>query len=206
MRHAFNDKLLGEGFASRTIFVYGARNRFEAFRIEDHTPEQLMARERLILRLKELSLIFGQCVRTDEALEFLKHYFSIEHPKRRDKADPKLKHYLSRKNLHLQKLAMCIHYADSDDMVIGVKPFQEAVEIIDPIEDTMILCLNTRSNNFINDLQRDIFRYLQGGPKDFADIIVKFFDEGNQIQIMEAIEFLKTANKIKQDGVKYAKI
>lgn len=204
MKDAFSDKLLGEGFTSRTIFVYGEKNRFESFFIPEYTSEQLACRELILSRLKSLSNIFGQCEHSKDAYSYLEWYFKEIHPKRKQKIDPKLRHYIARKDLHVQKLALCVHFADNDSLVIEQSSFETAIGMLDTLEGTMSLCLNTKSQNPVGEIQRVILKYLkEQGPKMFIEIYMEFVDLADQNQINEALEYLTLIGKVNYDNKIY---
>jgi len=204
MRNAFGDRLLGEGFTSRAMFVYADKNRFEGWRIAELTQEQLRAREILLQRLKELGALFGQCRMSEDSIALMDMYFEKIYPVKRKLIDNRIKYYFARKDLHVQKLGLCIWFADNDTMEVPGPAFAKAIDMLEELEKKMHLCLNTKANNPIADLQRDIMRWLgETGHKDYNNILQQFFDQGNTLQIDEALNFLITSGQIEKDGMKY---
>jgi hypothetical protein len=204
MKEAFSDKLLGEGFSSRTFFVYADKNRFEDWKISAMTAEQILARESLISRLKELSSLFGQCRMTEDAIKFMDFYFKEIHPLKRQVIDPKIRYYFSRKDLHVQKLGLCLWFADNDSLEIPAAPFAKAVDILEVMEKQMHHCLHAKTTNPISDLQRNIFKMLiVDKEKSFQDIMLQFFDSGDEEQINKALNYLVTTGQVVKDGLKF---
>jgi hypothetical protein len=207
IRNAFTDQLLGEGFSSRTMFVYGKEARFEDWRIADSTLEQSAIENTILNRLKELSKMFGQCSMSEEAIEFMDAYFKGDdcpYKKEMKKMDEKLKHYYARKNLHVQKIAMCMHFADSNDFEIPLWCFKKAMEFLSSIEETMIFCLNTKSANPTGDLSRRIYKHIrENSVASYSELVLKFSDDGDMKTIEEALSILMIGDKIKQEGMYY---
>jgi hypothetical protein len=208
IRSAFTDQLLGEGFSSRTIFVYGKDSRFENWRIAEFTPDQQVAKNKILVRLKELSKAFGQCRMSPEACKFMDEYF-IGGPYKNEmtKADPKLQHYFARKNLHVQKLALCIHFGDSDSMEIPLDPFLKAFNYLARMEENMIYCLNTKSQNPAGELSRRVLKYIKElgayTGVTLTEIVIRFADDANMELVEEALKLLIMQDKVKQVGQSY---
>lgn len=208
IRNAFTDQLLGEGFSSRTIFVYGKESRFENWRIDTFSPEQQASKNRIITRLKEISKLFGQCTMSEEACKFMDDYFIHgDYKKDMQKADPKIQHYFARKNLHVQKVAMCIHFGESNSFNIPLEPFKQAFDYLTRMEENMIYCLNTKSINPAGELSRRILKYIRELGSytglSLTEIVIRFADDANMALVEEALELLILQDKIKQDGQNY---
>ena len=210
VRTAFSNSLFTEGFTSRCIFIYGKESRFEDWKIPELTPEQCAAEQRILERLKMISKLFGLCCLSPEAEAMMDSYFKgidCQHKKDAQKNDDKLEPYFARKNLHVQKIAMCVHFADSDSMTIDVESLDKAFKFLSSIEETMAYCLNIRGFNPGGDLSRRIHKFIKerGGRQGmlYTEIVIKFSDDGTMQQIDEALNLLMVANKIKQDGGYY---
>jgi hypothetical protein len=120
------------------------------------------------------------------------------------KMDEKLKHYYARKNLHVQKIAMCMHFADSNDFEIPLWCFKKAMEFLSSIEETMIFCLNTKSANPTGDLSRRIYKHIrENSVASYSELVLKFSDDGDMKTIEEALSILMIGDKIKQEGMYY---
>lgn len=213
VRTAFSNSLFTEGFTSRTFFIYGKESRFEDWKIPEQTPEQCAAEQRILNRLKELSKFFGQCILSPEAEKLMDDYFkgpNCKHKQDLQTHDDKLEPYFARKNLHIQKIAMCMHFADKDSMTIEAECVDKAFKFLAEIEATMVYCLNIRGFNPGGDLSRRILKYIKerGGKNGmlYSEIVLKFSDDGSMQQIDEALNLLMIGNKIKQNGGYYLAI
>jgi hypothetical protein len=204
MAHAFTDQLMGEGFSSRTLFTYAGRPRFYHWDRPELDESQLQAREVILNRLKQLSKLFGQARYTPEATEFLDTHFKNKEPHRTNR-DHRLRHYYPRKALHTQKLAMCIHFADSDDLTIDEWALIESMKVLEKLELTMHYALSLKGANPLGELQRKILKWMteEVEPKTFIDIYVRFVDDAGEQDTEEALNFLVYANKLDKDGLYY---
>lgn len=208
MRQIFGAEILGDGFAARTFFIYGKEARFEEWRFQPESLEQQSSRNAILKRLKDLSNLFGEVKMTPEAEMWMDFHYKGKDMNIKKNADPKLAYYYARHNLHIQKLALCMHFADSDDMTIKLESFEKAQRLLAKAEETMHLCLNITGRNPIGALQRNILKWMVGQEKEieFVDIYKEFIDEATDDELQSAMDFLVFANKVKQDGMKYKAI
>jgi len=212
MQKTFDESLLTEGFSSRTWFVYGAEPRHNYFDIPPLSPEQKNARHDIIDRIKVLSTLFGQTTYTEEAREFLEDYFRNIFPKRKTNPLEVLKPYYSRKNIHVRKLSMALHFADNDDFIIPKSTAQKAIEILDEIEIHMHNALAFNSRNPMASLYKRIHSFLQKeGEKSLIEIWQRFVSDFMNVQeVQGCLEFLMVTKKIeaveKNKTMKYKSI
>lgn len=197
INESFSNKLIGGGFASRVIFVFEERPRFYRFAIPEFSSEQLECKQRIINRLKELSRYFGQVQFTPDALTFLKEVF--ENGKHKTNNNPRLEHYYGRKNLHVQKLAMAMHFADNNDMTIGLDIAKEALRILAELEIKMHLALSFGDED--NPLSKLIHRILKNLSKSQDGMLYETLWGAVQGHPMynEAIAFLLNTNQIRKE-------
>lgn len=188
MQRCFKDEILDEGFASRSIFVFEFKNRFERFLYPALNESQLVSRDVLLNHLLKLSKLVGPVTYTQDAYEYLREYFEVILPAGgRVNADLKLNTYYNRKNLHAQKLAMSMHFSESTEMVIDLPVCQRAIEYLNNIERRMHYALNVGTNPLAR-IARDITQLLkQQGPKSYKQLYITFFDHTKLIDFDECI-------------------
>jgi len=149
MRESFDTKLLGDGFASRVVFVYEEKNRFYRFDSSSLTDDQIAAKDRVIKQLGDLGRLFGRASYSPEAYEFMKDYIEVRLGENRERLnpDPKLLHYYSRKNIHVQKLILAMHFSENLTYEIQVSTCKAAVDLLERLEEKMHLALNVVARN-----------------------------------------------------------
>lgn len=196
MRNAFDSKLLSQGFSARTLFVYEYANRSNRFTEAAFTPEQMQARKEVLAHIHGLARLYGQVRYTPEAFEVMRHYFEEVLPVRRANYSPKLASYYARKNIHVQKLAMAIHFADHYSMVIEEQTVRHAFALLEALEKKMHLALNFGKNPLAG-LSAQVAIYLKtAGPKTFADLWAEFNDDLREQELRECINYLCGTSKI----------
>lgn len=207
MRETFNDKLLNEGFSSRTVFVYGTESRFYRFDVAKHSAEQIVAKQQLIDFVKKLSILFGPVTYSPEAYEYMKEYVEniLGRQRQRINASPKLISYYARKNIHVQKMAMAIHFSESTEMEIQIETVQAAVKLLEGIELNMDKALNIGGRNPLGKTSDRVFKFLQTtGPKTDVEIWTEFIDDITKKELEEVIDYLRISGKVGlMDNKKY---
>lgn len=136
----FPDYLIGGGFTSRCLFVYAdKKDRFIAYPGLHIRPGDEQLQAALVADLEHIATtIFGEYTLSSEAIAwgtewYEKHSTGIaEHL-----SDERFAVYFSRKQTHMHKLAMVIHAATSDSMVIGVESLVLANTMLEVVEKDM---------------------------------------------------------------------
>lgn len=175
MQSTFDDRLLTEGFASRTFFLYAASNRKTAVRIPDLSNEQVAAYYHILSHVEKLSLLHGRVQVSEKIWEFLEDWWKNASQKRVN-TNPRLNPYYSRKPVHVQKLAVAIHFAESTDMEIGMWAFERAITMLDYAEKYMHMALGLDNNNPLAKPMAKIQKFLQQlGPKTRKQLAAEFW-------------------------------
>lgn len=160
INESFSNKLIGGGFASRVIFIFEQNPRFYKFDLPQFCDTQFECKRRIIDRLNTLSKFFGQVTFTEDALTFFRELF--EKGEHKTNKNTKLAHYYGRKNLHVQKLAMAIHFANNNDMTIGLDSAKLAMKILAELEIKMHLALSFGDDdNPLAKLNNRILKHVQ---------------------------------------------
>ncbi len=202
MKEKFSENLLNDGFASRVIFVFEERNRhYNMFDMAEVSEEQVAAKNKVIQHLEVLGTLFGRARYADDAHVFMKDYVEKRLGENREKVnkDPKLLYYYSRKNIHIQKLVMAMHFAETTDMTIQLDTCERAIKLLDRIELTMHRALNTSSRNPLDTIAIRVLQAIELKPMDKAEVWAMFFKDLQTPQEVETVmDFLVTTNKVKQ--------
>lgn len=137
----FPDYMIGGGFTSRCIFVYGdKKRRFVAYPAE-HLPEDFAQwGDDLIHDIEHIATnLCGEYKLTPEAKQwgtqwYEEHYAGMEQSKLNSN---RFAGYLARKQTHMHKLAMILEASRSDHLQLTQEMLQTASDIIDSLEPDM---------------------------------------------------------------------
>jgi hypothetical protein len=202
MRSSFKDELIGEGFSSRTFFIFEAANRHNKFAIEKFTSEQDQAKMDILAHLKNLATLIGPVNYTPEAHEVFRHYYEEVLPKYKPNYDLKLQPYYARKIVHMQKLAMAVHFADSLEMTIQKESCIRALELCESWEKRMHHALQVQGNNPLSAPSAKALRAIQNAPNKKMTLL-ELWDaleaDVNRQELIECLNFLIATKKIEID-------
>lgn len=197
MRSAFDDKLTGEGFTSRVLFIYATKNRQEQFFIRGLTEDEKICYEDILKHVLKLSTLYGAINYDAETRAFLDDWALNYHNNslNRGNKSPLMEPYYGRKKVHLQKAAMALHFGESTEMHIPLETFKRAIKIIEQEEKTMHLGITLESDNPEAKLAKNLLAFLETGPKNWVDIYATHHTLGNRRMIEETISFLVETNQ-----------
>jgi energy-coupling factor transporter ATP-binding protein EcfA2 len=202
IREAFSDKIISQGFTSRVIVVFGHAPRF--FRqFPGLTDQQRQCRKDIIDTLYNLHDICGEVSLSKEAQEWHKElYESGELYSKRVNKDPRLDNYYGRKNVHLLKTAMLIHFADHKSMEISLNDMQRAFKLLTITEHKMHEAFNTVGRNPIGEITKHILRYIIDADSGvrYKKLWLKFVSEITKQELDQVLEFLVTTEQVDNNG------
>lgn len=178
MRRTFNDGLLNEGFASRGWFIFEAKNRKTAMFIPELNDNQKQHEQDLLAHIKKLADLYGQVTYTPEAAIFLDGWWQKAQTERPNISE-KLLHYYARKQLHVQKLAMALHFSESLEMVIGIEECQRAIIMLSKVEKTMHHALVSKADNPYYNIGMKVIKYLEDSleAKTMKELLARFWED-----------------------------
>jgi len=199
LQSTFDDRLLTEGFSSRTFFVFASSNRKSTLWVPDLTPKQKSAYVDIQLHLEKLSYLHGRVTVEQDALQELEKWWADTQGKKAN-TSPKLLPYYSRKNIHFQKLAMAIHFGESLEMNIPLKTFMRAIDILEKEEKNMHLALGVdRANPLSVPAERVYKNLVANGKKTRKELLLDHWEElplgGDSLD--EILEHLKIGGKVR---------
>ena len=208
MQTTFSEDLIGEGFSSRTHYIYAVKNRKNAMWLPALTPEQEKAKQDILDHIKKLTSLYGPVKMSKKTGDWMQawwdNYCKVEIPKNKH---PEMIPYDARMNIHVMKLAMAIHFGEDteqDEMgrpanEITIETFQRAIEIIAKERPNMHLALILEGKSPESKASQKILEMLQGKECTYVDIHIATHKLGvNRQQLDEAIDFLKACNQIEE--------
>lgn len=209
---SFSDKLLSEGFSSRTWFIHAQRNRKYDLWSPQLTEEQIAAKKQISEHIKKLTQLYGEIKFSQESIDWLRSWWkhSNESPDyvRPNTAD-KLNPYYSRKDIHAQKLAIAMHCGEDAAMNEDGGPLNEiqlptckrAMSVLDNEERTMHLALNFDGANPLHRVGKRILTFLKkNGPHQTDQILMEFWSEANREELTTVLDHLRLTKQIHLDA------
>ena len=132
------ESIIGGGFASRVIFIQEERVRQRRMYYKDIVAGTDFDKMKLDL-LEDLTHIAentaGDFEIDDEALDFMESWYQ-ENAEGSSK-DYRLSGYYQRRPAHIHKVAMLLHIAQSDELVLRKHDFENAIDIVGRIEKNL---------------------------------------------------------------------
>jgi hypothetical protein len=115
-----------------------------------------------------------------------------------------MKSYYARKNIHVQKLAMLLHFSEVEfdkpedcNMTISLECCDKALQILNEAEKLMHLAISFDGKNPLSKLSKDIVKYLkENGATSLNDLLVQFWEDAKKEETEEALSMLITFNQV----------
>lgn len=199
MQDTFDDKLLSQGYSSRTFYVFASKNRKSVFFLPELSELQKQHRKELAEHVVKLTRLYGQVKIDNDTWQWLHSWWEDyeANPEKRASKSLKLDAYYARKNIHVMKIAMAMHFGESLDLFIPRATFERAMEFLATEEKTMHLALTLDGKNPLADTSRKLCGYLaQAGKKNFVDLLVEFNGSVRKSELEEILETLQTTGQI----------
>lgn len=139
VRDNFSRYLLGQGFTSRSIFVFGHQKRqLVAYPADAFEADKALAEHRikLLQDLEMISMLLGEYRLAPDAKVWGSEWYK-KHYERYLKTDPNdegMTSFLARKQTQLHKLAMVLAASKRDDLVITIKDMEIAETMLTAVE------------------------------------------------------------------------
>lgn len=135
----FPEYMIGGGFTSRCVFVYGERKRrlvtYPGLAVPKNFKEEGM---RLARDLEHISLINGEYTLHKDAIAFGEEWYEAHNTRAPGILDnEKFAGYLARKQTHVHKLAIVIAAARKDERIVLRDELEAATKIITALEADM---------------------------------------------------------------------
>jgi hypothetical protein len=205
MQTTFSDKLLNEGFSSRTIFVFEYANRFNKLFFPELSAEQKEDKQKLLEHIKRLSTIYGKVEMTPEAIEFMETWWQQQHTIERPNRSMKMDAYYARKNIHALKMAMAIHFSEDAEVnelnapknPITVEECKSALKLLEEVEMKMHYALGFDNQNPLAAPAKKIKEYIKKfGPQTRVDLMFEFNGLVRESELNEILMFLQNTSQL----------
>lgn len=200
LKDAHKAGIFGEGFSSRSIFLFATTGRKSKFHISEESEDQTLAKKELLAWLKQLASLYGQIRYSDDTYHWLEDWYIRKHLPRQHTANEKMAEYLGRKKVNLLKLAAAIHFAENLSMIIQLDTFQRALTMLDSVEPAMDAGLNFSGRNELHGYSRKLQEYIEAGGtvgRSKRDIILSFGVQLSLDEIEVCIKELEMTTKLR---------
>jgi len=200
MEQVFSDRILNEGYASRSFFLVETKPRFFKWGWNTLTDEQKVSRQQILNYVKSLTTIYGEVKFSAEANEYVKHIWEDNHDKIYVNRDPRLASYYGRWDIHLSKMCIIVHFSENKflngvdglaDMEIQLPTVIRVIDILAKAETNMHNALSFTSGNPLAKPRRKLLRMLVDKEvMTFQDICVEMWDSMESTDPTKALKDL----------------
>jgi hypothetical protein len=197
----FPEYMIGGGFVSRTIFVYGDKKRHYCAYLDDAIPAGFKERQAdLVNDLKDIAKnCKGEVTLSPEAkawgTEWYERLFTERPP---ELASERIASYLARKQTHMHKLAIVLSASQSNSRIIELEHLQAADAILGENEKFLPKVFEKigdesvqKANNIVNLLRTN-------GPLSLEEAYSKLFYSMSFSQFKEGLESAIRARLVQQ--------
>lgn len=189
------EDLLEGGFSARTIFVFSETNKHVNPRLYV-TEEGKAGFKRIISRLEQISQRIGQFKMTDEGRKFYEDWYIKYY--NNPPINPKMQGYITRKKVHLLKLAMIFSLAHRDDLLLQPEDFGLAMNLLQITEPTIEKALSYTGRNELNLHMRNVLSQINQAKKmNLEELIATNYATLNFQEIQEIIKALEAMGRVK---------
>lgn len=191
MRDLVKTKILDDGFNARVLFIYGDKKRSNPTKIS-MSKEQIMEGKVIQKHLRKLATLPAQEIDySPEAYEWLDDWTKNKLDKCLNQS-PRLEDYKSRRQHHLSKMAINVHYSrENFDGFIKVPDFVEAEKLLLKAEERMHLALSLETESASYNVAQEILRHLKNhGATTKMDLKIKYYSNLDIAKFDELFEFL----------------
>ena len=185
------------GLSARSILLFSdtpkAPNPFP-----DITPEGYKARERLLYRLEEISLLGGQLQFTTKGKEFYSNWYIRYHQTQPE--NPKMVGFHYRKRAHLLKTTILMSLADRSDLLIKEEDLERALQLLDITEPAIEEALRGVGRNILSGIAQDILLLVKRAKELSQDELVRAtFAKVDSRELGEILRALQQMGQIRID-------
>jgi hypothetical protein len=199
LKEAASYNIFDDGFTSRIIFCFDYIPRHENFWVADINDEQQAAFPPLLEHVKKLAGLFGRVQFDPSVHDYLQTWYTDTHLPVAKRASPKMQNYYARTRVHVQKLAMAIHFSESYEMIVGLDSVKKAIELLTTLEKKMSVGFNSVGRNILHGISKDITKFLAAMPKGANKplLLANFNYEVTLPELDEILDALQMSGQIK---------
>lgn len=191
------ESIIGGGFASRVVFVYEEKLRTRQMYYEGVDHKYLdKIKSDLISDLQHIAdNLAGEFEIEESAKMFMEGWYR-KHAEG-DNDDHRLEGYFQRRPAHIHKIAMLLHIARSDTLVIEIEDFEKAIHLLSNIERRLPRAFQSVGKNTFAPTLVAIFNYIKSKQKVRpVELARQFYSEAEPNKFEELISGLMRMDSI----------
>lgn len=189
------------GFSRRVVFVYG-RSKPLGIPFPELTQDQRDAKELLLDMLLKLKDWNGQFTMTPEAKTYFARWYQQKHLELNKPHPAAHKNWLRSKDVVLIKVCMLLVVAEFGmKNEIDLSHLLKGIEMLDKVEPDIGRIFAGAGRNVGADIAHKVLKCVEETPTkqmNKKQLLALMFNEGNQKEIDEALDFLITTNKLER--------
>jgi hypothetical protein len=191
--------LIGTGLISRLLLVVAEHSRPDSAALFEATPVKKIILEEVRNWIGKIVELKGELTYSETARAFLldwhKKKFNIqkEYRETRFNKEPVLDEYYARKNLHLQKLAVAIHFCRDLTMVIEEDDLRTALRELEKLELNMHKALISGGKNELAEVTQGVLKFLGRKPEGATrnEILIELWNNASAKLVDEGLTYLR---------------
>lgn len=197
------ESVIGGGFASRVIFIFEERVRRRQLYYESLDYDALeKIRKNLVSDLEHIANnIYGDFKIEEDAKEYMEEWYQ-KTADTYSEADYKMHGFFERLPAHIHKVAMLIHVAYSDELVLTLSDFKEAIALLKQVELKLPQTFQAIGKNpYTVDMNRILAFVEEKGKVAMSEIRSRFYHAATPAMLTELVNGLNDMGMIRSELV-----
>jgi hypothetical protein len=197
------ESVIGGGFASRVIFIFEERVRRRQLYYESLDYQALeKIRKNLVSDLEHIANnLYGDFKIEEDAKDFMEAWYQGT-ADTYSEADYKMHGFFERLPAHIHKVAMLIHIAYSDELVILKKDFEDAIKLLKQVEMKLPQTFAAIGKNpYTVDMNRILAYIHERGKISITELRARFYHAATPQMLNELVSGLADMGMIRQEIV-----
>jgi len=187
--------VIGHGFTSRVVFVYGDRPRHYAPFPSEPPPELVRALTADVAYISRLEGEFSWGEGSKDCYREMYIDISDSRPK-----DYRIEGFHARKKIHLLKVAMLLNMAESDDMILEVRDLETSKTLLDNVEQRMHQTFSAVGKyEHASDLERVYNRIVEEKGMTAQEVHEEFYAIGDVQELAKILMMLTAMGRIRRE-------
>lgn len=196
----FPVSVIGHGFTSRIVWVYGKDKRW--LRPFPKAPDPILV-EQLTADLDHISRLEGDFQWGEGAKDTYKKIYGILDRTKPD--DYRLEGFHNRKDIYVLKVAMLLSIAESDSLVMESRDITVATQILDSLEGSMALTFSAVGKyDHAADYERILAAVAEKGKEGMTSEAIhsQFYAVGDVVELSKILHMMTATGKVKRETLK----
>jgi hypothetical protein len=198
-----SEQMIGGGFTTRVIFIYEetVRKRQLFYTHIDYDAMDKI-RDNLIADLTHLAIdVQGEFKLPKTAQKYAEDWYQSRAPEWEKLGDKRLAGYYQRKHVHVIKLAMLVHLAYSDELIITKDDIENSIAILEMVEPKMIKVFQGVGKNPYTSEMDAILDFIRAkGGITKKELFSRFYHVADPVKLQELVNGLIVMGVVTVNG------